>query len=88
MAKKAVIVGQVAVKQDEAAPVLPEILASSIVKLGDGVMQWYRAGMKQRALILLLHDVTKVPKRDIEYVLNALKSLESEYCIPANLRLK
>lgn len=71
----------ITVKQDENNPVLPEILASSIKAIADAVRQWQRAGLQQRALILLLHDVSKVGKQDIAYVLNSLAALEREFCI-------
>lgn len=69
------------VKQDPDAPIFPEILAASIKQLAESVQRWERAGIRQRVLVLLLHDTSKVPIRDIEYVLNSIASLETRYCI-------
>lgn len=71
----------VAVKQDPENPVLPEVLASSIKKLADSVTMWHRAGLKQRVLVLLLHDLSRVGISDITCVLNSIAALEREYCI-------
>jgi len=78
----------VAIKKDESNPVLPEVLESAIVKLGDAVMAWNRYGMKKRALIVLLHDLTRVSKRDIELVLNGMQGLQAEYCLPTSAATK
>ncbi len=37
------------------------------------------AGLSERALILLLHDSTGVPKRHIKLILEALPELEERY---------
>jgi hypothetical protein len=67
-------------KPDE--EVAAEVLASSIKKIADGLAGWTRGGMRQRALILLLNDVSKVSKTDIMYVLNSISALEREFCVP------
>jgi hypothetical protein len=50
-------------------------IAGAIVRLADLGDALQASRLKQRALILLLHDITKVRKNDIMYVLNALPSL-------------
>lgn len=50
-------------------------LAEAIVRLADLGDALQASRLKQPALILLLHDITKVPKTHIKYVLNALPHL-------------
>ena len=72
---------KVTVIQDAENPILPEILAASLKSIGDAVRQWDRAGLKRRALIVLIHDQSKVPLRDIEVVLNNLVDMHKDWCI-------
>jgi len=51
-------------------------IAEEILKLANIGEQLDRSRLKQKAVILLLHDITKVRKNDIKYVLNALPSLK------------
>lgn len=69
------------VAQDPKALITPEILAGAIKDIADAVRSWERSGMKRRALVLLIHDLSKVSLSDITYVLNSIESLDSEYCI-------
>jgi hypothetical protein len=50
-------------------------IAEAIVKLADLGDALGAGRLKQRAVVLLLHDITKVPKNQIIYVLNALPHL-------------
>ena len=52
-------------------------LAEAIVKLADIGDALAKSPLKQKAQVLLLHEITKVKKTDITYVLNALPSLRS-----------
>ncbi len=61
-------------------PESKEILAEAIVRLGESFKKLEANGMNRRAIILLLHDATKVPRRDIDLVLQAIPRLRSWYC--------
>jgi hypothetical protein len=68
----------VSVKQPE-PPIRKEILAEAIVSIGKGAAQLSASGLNKRAILVLLHDRTKLPMRDIETVLDALPRLASWY---------
>ena len=51
-------------------------IAEAIVQLAGLGELLAKSKLKQRALVLLLHDITKVKKTDIAYVLNALPHLK------------
>lgn len=68
--------------QDESNPVLPEVLAASLKSIGDAVRAWDRAGLKRRALVVLIHDKSRVPMRDIEIVLNNLVDMQRDWMVP------
>lgn len=62
-------------------PVPKEILAEAIVRIGDAAEKLQRDGkLNQKAVVVLLHDATKLPKRDIELILNSLPRLKAWYC--------
>jgi len=60
-------------------PLYFEVLQDEIVKLANVGRQIDASRLKQRAIVLLLHDHTKVPKANIRYILNALPALEEMY---------
>jgi hypothetical protein len=80
--KKAEDWQQPVVKQSEENPVIREILAEAIVKIGKAAEQLQRSGINERAIIVLLHDYlnAKVGKNDIKLVLHALPELQRMYC--------
>lgn len=51
-------------------------IAGAIVKLAELGEALQSGRLKQRAIVLLLHDISKVRKSDIEYVLNSLPHLK------------
>jgi len=65
---------------DTPEPMDPEILERHIAELAEGFKVLDRSGLKRKTIILLLHDATKVPKRDIERILNAAPRLKELYC--------
>lgn len=73
---------EIKVNQDEANLVLPEVLATAIKRIGDGVALWNKAGLKRRALLLLLHDQSGVSLGEITRVLNGMQELEKTYLMP------
>ena len=54
-----------------------KIVASSVIKLADGLTKMNDSGLTQRAIVLLLHDATGVNKKEI-----IKAQLEIERCSP------
>jgi hypothetical protein len=67
------------VKQNPEKEIATEVIAESIVAISDGIKKLRAGRLNDRALVLLLHDVTGVARRDIKVVLDGLQSLESTY---------
>lgn len=65
---------------DEEIPA--EIIAQSIVDLAEGMKKLNSTRLTRRAIVLLIHDQSKVGKRDIEIVLNNLEQLEDLWLKP------
>jgi len=57
----------------------PEILAEEIAAISRAARAFNASRLKQRAILLLLSDMTKLPMTNIQYVLNALPELEATY---------
>jgi len=67
------------VVQDEAQPIERDILAQAIVDISASTKALTASGLNQRAMIVLLHDHTGIPKRDIALVLDGLGELRKAY---------
>jgi hypothetical protein len=65
------------VKVIEDAPV--EVLASAIVKISEAAQKMQASGLTRRALVLLIHDISKVGIPAINDVLDALPILSRRY---------
>lgn len=63
--------------KDEEIPL--EVMAASVVKLAEVGKQLSASRLKQKTVIMLLHDATGVGKREIEAILDALPELEKRY---------
>lgn len=61
-------------------PESTEILAEAIVRIGEAHEKLQASGLNDKAIVLLRHDATKVPKRDIKLILGALPRLRGWYC--------
>lgn len=70
----------VRVIKSETNPETTEILAEAIVRIGKGLADLQKSGLNQKAIVLLLHDATKVGKPDIRKILDALPRLAGWYC--------
>lgn len=57
-----------------------EILAEAIVRLGAAVTKLNKSGLNKRAIVCLLHDATKLPKKEITLIIDAIPQLERWYC--------
>lgn len=58
------------------------VLAASIVKISNAMDKLLKepGGLTSEAIVLLLHDYTKVGKPDIRAVIKALPQLRGYYC--------
>lgn len=70
---------KVNVIQDDDNPVPKDVLATAICKLSDNTNKLITSGLNENAVIVLLADSTKLPKRDIKLVLRALGQLRAHY---------
>lgn len=68
---------KVKVEQQEGKEVPIIVLAHSIAALAKGYKALTKTDLKQETLVTLLHDHSKVAKRDIRIILNCLDDLES-----------
>ncbi len=59
-----------------------KIVASSVIKLADGLTKMNDSGLTQRAIVLLLHDATGVNKKEIIKILEAAPLLAERYVRP------
>lgn len=67
---------EVKIVQDKDKPVAANILAQAIMDVAEGMRQVSRSRLSREALIVLIHDRSKISKRDITLVLNNLDQLE------------
>lgn len=71
------------VKQTEGTPEIPaEVLARHIEVIADAIRAMNATRLKKETIIVLLHDYTRIAKRDIKCVLDGLEVLESAYLKP------
>lgn len=61
-------------------PESKEILAEAITRISESFAKLSASGLNQNAIIVLLHDHTKISKRDIKLVLDSLTRLRGWYC--------
>lgn len=61
-------------------PESKEVLADAVVNIGKATKKLLSSGMNEKAIIVLIHDYTKLPKSTIKTVLHSLPQLERWYC--------
>lgn len=61
-------------------PESTEILAEAIVRIGESFDKLQKSGINRKAIIILIQAETKLPRRDITTVLDALPRLRGWYC--------
>lgn len=72
----------VKIRKTEGAEESTELLASSIVKVSEGFEKILSTPLKERGLVVLLHDAigtAKISKQQIRLVLDALPRLKAWY---------
>lgn len=65
----------ITVKRDEAQPESVELLADAIIKCADGLEKLRSGPLSQRAIVVLLHDLTKVGIPHIRAIIDAAPNL-------------
>lgn len=68
------------VKQDSEKPVGREVLATAIVRISEALHELKRSGINERAIVALVHDHSKLGKREVQIVLDSLAELRDHYC--------
>ena len=61
-------------------PESTEILAEAIIRIGESFERLVKSGLNETAIIVLICDATKLPKRDVKLVLTSLRKLRGWYC--------
>lgn len=75
----------VTIKSNEENPEPIELVAASIIKISEAFEKISNSGLRQRTIVLLLHDAigpTKIGKKDIELVLEYAPRLKDIYVTP------
>jgi len=57
-----------------------EVLAEAIVRISEAMEKLKQSGLNDAAIIILVHDACKIPKRDIKLVFESLRKLRGWYC--------
>jgi hypothetical protein len=71
---------QIKIVKNKETPEPIEILAEAVVRIGENMEKLEKSGLNRRGVIALVYDYTKIPKRDIEAVLDSLSKLRGWYC--------
>lgn len=64
------------VKRSEIDPEPVEIIAQAIIDISDAMKTVASSRLSRRAIVTLVHEQSKIARRDIELVLNNLEQLE------------
>lgn len=64
--------------EDEPA-VCQIVLSQAIIEISLSLNRLLASGLNRRAIVALVHDQSKLPKKSIELVLNNLESLAEDY---------
>jgi len=69
----------ITVKKDVENPEATEIIAKSIIDLANAVEKFNKGPLKERAIIILLQDITGMSIVNIKKVLAAIPQLKKEF---------
>lgn len=72
--------GNMKVKENPADVVQPEVLASAIRDIGAAARKLAASGLNRKAVVVLVADASKVSRSTVGAVLDALATLERDYC--------
>ena len=73
---------KIAVKQNPESKVPVEIMAEAIERISRSMRYINQSRVSRKMIVALIHDNSKLGKRDIEIVLNNLDALEKNYLKP------
>jgi hypothetical protein len=73
---------QVKVIKDEVKPEPDEVIAAHIIEIARAMQRLGNGRLKRDTIVLLVHDRTKIARRDINLVLDCLEMLERIYVKP------
>ncbi len=62
-----------------------EIIAESILAIAKGMEALQKSRLQRKVIVTLIHDQSRLGKRDIEMVLNNLQDLARDYLKPKQL---
>lgn len=71
---------KVTVKNNPDAPIPAEIIAEAIRELAEALPK-IRSHIKDKLIVLMLHDLTGVPKKQIQAILDVLPNLAQNYVV-------
>ncbi len=69
----------ITVKTDEQNPEPLELIAKAIIDVSDAFDKINKSQLQRRTVVLLLHDLTKIPKGQIEKILDNAPKLKGWY---------
>ena len=73
---------KIVVTQKEESPVAVEIIAQAIVDVAKGMRMVNESRLTRECIVTLIHERSKVARRDISLVLNNLDALEHIWLKP------
>jgi hypothetical protein len=62
------------------SPEPPEVLAAAILRISDGFDALLKSGLNRNAVAVLLVHATRVSRRDVDKILDAIKNMKRDYC--------
>ena len=74
------MITKIKVVKNKEKPEPINILAEAIIKIGNNFEALSQSGLNREAIIILIHDHSKVSKRDISIVLENLRLMKGWYC--------
>ena len=74
------VMARIRVKKNADNPETTEVLAEAVVRIGKAAKALHDSGLNEDAIVVLLHDKTKLSKSAIRTVLDGLRQLEGWYC--------
>jgi hypothetical protein len=75
-------------QKTEQTLIMTEQLADAITKLSEAGKALATSRLKQETIVLLLHNMTKVGKKDIVFILNALPEMQRTFLKPETKSVK
>lgn len=76
---------QVTVKKNEENPEPDQVIADHLRRISEAMRRLDSGPLKRHTLVLLLHDYSKVSKRDINLILDGIEALEQTYLKPGKV---